>query len=126
MRPFGWMRDRRDSCACVAALLTAAVDATPAASSRRLAASRAACTAESASSRVIAGGEVLALPCARLLAAQLEAVDIRLRREAAGTDDQALQGLARLQLVDARRVDLALGPTRRVWRATGTRTSFWL
>jgi hypothetical protein len=54
MRPFGWIRDSRDSCACVAVLLTTAVDAAPVGSSRRLAASRAACTADSASSRLIA------------------------------------------------------------------------
>ena len=54
IRPFGWMRDSRDSCARVAALLTSVVDAAPVGSSRRLAASRAACTAERASSRFIA------------------------------------------------------------------------
>ena len=30
MRPFGWMRERRVSCACVAALLTIVVEAAPA------------------------------------------------------------------------------------------------
>jgi hypothetical protein len=53
IRPFGCSRDSRVSCACVAALLTAAEDCALA-SSRRFAASRAACTAASDSSRTIA------------------------------------------------------------------------
>ena len=52
--------------------------------------------------------QVLALARARLFAAEVEAVDVGLRREAAGADEQLLERLARLQLVDAGGVDLAL------------------
>ncbi len=101
-------------------------DASPArGSSRRLAASRAACIADSASAgRSRRRGSRAGAP--RLLAAETRGRRHRPGREAAGAIEQLLERLAGLQLVDPRRVDLAFEDTSRVCRATGTRMSFWL
>jgi hypothetical protein len=66
MRPLGCSRDKRAIWACVAALLTAALRSAEV-SSRRFAASRAAWVADKASSRAVAGGQVLALAQAGFL-----------------------------------------------------------